>query len=97
MADGSWLLIYRSYSTDDLSTEHDNLIGQLTTLSSQTVGNKSFTRDLRELKNRLEAVVFVMNERGLPYGYIRNIVFDFSGIDGGTRGQPAGVNDELSY
>lgn len=94
MADGSWLLIYRSFSTEDLLAKKDELIGSMTTLSSQTVGNKSFTLDLQELKSQLEAVIFVLNERGSPCGYPRSIVFDFSG---GTVGQPAGTNDQLSY
>lgn len=93
MADGSWLLIFRSLTTEELLEKKEALIGSMTTLSSQTVGSKSFTRDLRELKSQLEAVVFVLNERGMAGGYPRGIVFDFSG---GTKGQPAGTTENLS-
>jgi hypothetical protein len=93
MADGGWLLIFRSFSTEDLLDKRDALIGSMTTLASQSIGSKSITRDLRELKSQLEAIIFVLNERGTPCGYPRSIVFDFSG---GTRGQRAGTEDQLS-
>jgi hypothetical protein len=93
MADGSWLLIFRSFDTGDLLDKRDALIASMTTLSSQAVGSKSFTRDLRELKDQLEAIIFVLNERGTLCGYPKSLVFDFSDT---TRGQPSGTTELLS-
>lgn len=64
MSNGSWNLIYRGYSSEDLLAERDNLRSQLSIFATQSVGSKSFTRDLRELRDRLEACQFVVNERG---------------------------------
>lgn len=94
MADGSLLLVYRSYDTGELIALRDKIKGSYSTMSSQTVGSKSYTRDLRLLQSQLEAITFVLNERTTPYQ--GTILADFS--QGGVpRGQPAGVNDQLSY
>lgn len=93
MADGSLLLIFRSFSTDDLLNKKDELIGSMTTLSSQTVGSKSFTRDLTRLERQLEAIVFVLNERGMPKGYESILITDFSGTGSAP---PAGTTENLS-
>jgi hypothetical protein len=93
MADGGLLLVFRALTTADLQKRQKELLKHLgTTLSSQTVGSKSFTRDLREIRALLEAITFVLNERGLPGNYDSTIITDFSEIGrappGGTIDQP---------
>lgn len=65
--------------------------------SSQTIGSKSYTRDLRFLQQQLEAIQFVLNERNGSLGpYQGTVLTDFS--QGAIpQGQPAGVVDDLSY
>lgn len=94
MADGDLLLVFRSYTTDELFTLRDKLKGSLTTLTSQTVGGKSYTRDLLQLRSQLAAVIFVLNERSNG-GYEGTILTDFA--QGINQGQPAGTFDQLSY
>ena len=99
MADGCLLLIFRGYTTDQLLALQSKLQANLLaagTYSSQTIGAKSYTRDLRYLTDQLCAVQFVLNERTTPYE--GTVITDFSSIEtGGARGQPAGVTDDLSY
>jgi hypothetical protein len=98
MADGNWLLVFRSYTTEELQALRDKLkasILALGTFTSQTVGGKSYTRDLRELSSQLSAVVFVLNERTTPYE--GTILTDFSQGAGIQQGQPAGTTDQLTY
>lgn len=96
MADGDLLLIYRSFSTKDLLTKKKKLIDQMTSITSMSVGSKSFTRDIRYLQDQLAAIVFVLNERSNGVcGYEGTIVTDFSGGD--TIGQPSGVEENLNY
>jgi len=92
MADGSLLLIFRSQTTKDLAKRQKLLLKQMTTLSSQSVGQKSFTRDLRHLKEQLEAITFVLNERS-GTGYEPFILTDFSGVGSAP---PAGTAESLS-
>lgn len=100
MADGGLLLIFRGMTTEELLALREKLTEQFIALgpyASQTVGAKSFTKDSRALQSQLEAVQFVLNERGAAggLGYAPCYVMDFGG--GGYRGQPAGVTDQLSY
>lgn len=76
MADGDFLLIFRSLTTEDLQARKDSLLDQMTTLTSMTVGGKSLTRDLRHLKEQLTAITFVLKERGCPYEGV--MITDFS-------------------
>ncbi len=93
MASGSLLLIYRSLDTGELLSRKQKLLDQMTTITSLSVGQKSFTRDVRHLQEQLEAITFVLKERSNgPRGYEGTMVTDFSG---GTRGQPAGTTDQL--
>lgn len=96
MADGDLLLIFRSYTTEELFTLRDKLKAQLASLggtySSQTVGSKSYTRDIREFRSQLAAITFVLNERTTPYE--GTIITDFSQQD--MRGQPAGTLDDFT-
>jgi len=96
MADGDLLLIFRSYTTEELIALRDKLKGLLLaggSYSSQTVGGKSYTRDIREFRSQLAAVTFVLNERTTPYE--GTILTDFSQQD--TKGQPAGTIDQLAF
>ena len=100
MADGGLLMIFRGMTTDQLLDLQEQLLEQWIALGpygSQTVGNKSFTKDASGLQARLEAIQFVLNERGAAgaLGYVRYFVYDFS--QGTTNAQPAGTNDQLSY
>lgn len=79
MADGGLLLVYRGMSTDDLLNLQDMLTQQMLNLkdyTSMTTGVKSFTRDLRQLLGQLEAIQFVLNERGSG----SNVGYDAVGV-----------------
>jgi len=80
MASQEWIEIYRSYSGDELDDEIDSLKQQLSIFSSQSVGSKSFTRDLETLKNRLHAATRVKKEMGQP-DVGSSGVTDFSGVN----------------
>jgi hypothetical protein len=77
-------MIYRSMTTDELLDLKQTLLDQMTNLkdyTSMTSSSKSWTRDFRQLQGQLEAVVFVLNERGATgtTGYDAVGVVDFSG------------------
>lgn len=55
----------------------DDLLEKMTTITSAGVGSKTLTRDLRQLKDQLAAITFVLKERSTPYN--RYTVTDFSG------------------
>jgi hypothetical protein len=100
MADGGLLMIFRGMTTEQLLDLRDSLIEQWIALgpyAAQTVGTKSFTKDSRNLQAQLEALQFVLNERGAAggIGYSRYFIYDFSLSQ--PDGQPAGVTDQLSY
>lgn len=103
MADGGLLLIYRGMTTEQLQEMQAKIQAQILNMggfSSQTIGSKSYTRDLRFLQSQLEAMQFVLNERGAGgHGpYEGTVLTDFSMIEtGGGKGQPAGSTDLLSY
>lgn len=94
MADGDLLLVFRSYDTGELQALRDKLKASITTLTSQTVGSKSYTRDLSQLRSQLAAVTFVLNERSMG-PYEGTVLTDFA--QGINQGQPAGTYDQLSY
>lgn len=58
------LLGYRLESTEDLETEKAELKRQRTIFIQQGMGTKQFQRDLNLLEERLQAVNFVLRERG---------------------------------
>jgi hypothetical protein len=73
-----WLVIYRSYTNDDLSEEITFLRDEVKNpYSAQGLGSQSAQRDLRELRNRLQAALQVRGERG-GERLIRDSVVDFS-------------------
>lgn len=87
-------------STEDLLAAQEKLMAQFLAMgpyASQTVGVKSFTKDSRAMQSQLEAIQFVLNERGGPpgHGYEGFMITDFSA--GMPAGQPAGTTDQLSY
>ncbi len=91
MPDGDYILIFRSMSTEDLNDRKETLLEKMTTISSMGVGSKTFTRDLRQLKDQLAAITFVLKERTTPYK--RYSVFDFSGSPLPTN--PSGTTENL--
>jgi hypothetical protein len=100
MADGGLLLIFRGMSTADLITARDNLLKQFLALgpyASQAVGSKSWTKDRNGIQDQLEAIQFVLNERGAAgvLGYYPWLITDFSWAL--PAGQPAGTTDQLTY
>lgn len=100
MADGGLLLIFRGQTTEQLLALQEKLMEQFIALgpyASQSVGTKSFTKDSRALQGQLEAIQFVLNERGASgaIGYDRYFIYDFSQSQ--PEGQPAGTTDQLSY
>lgn len=73
-----WLIIYRSYSVEELANEIIFLRDELSNpYSAQGLGSQSSQRDLRELKNRLSAACRVRAEQG-GVRLIRDSVVDFS-------------------
>jgi len=64
MAASDHHLGYRQYSTDELTTERTTLRAARSTFISQSMGTKSFQRDLRLLEERLQSVNYVLRERG---------------------------------
>ena len=64
MASAEWMEVYRSYSLDELREEITTLRGENSAFTAQATGSKSFTRDLLNLRDRLQAATRVQNERG---------------------------------
>ncbi len=74
-----WLLIYRSYSAEELADEIVFLREEMRNpYSAQGLGSQSAQRDMRSLTNRLSAAVRVRDERN-GVRAIRDSVVDFSG------------------
>lgn len=73
-----WLIIYRSYSVEELANEITFLREEMQNpYSAQGLGSQSAQRDMRELKNRLSAATRVRAEQG-GVRLIRDSVIDFS-------------------
>jgi len=70
---------YRSQTTDELIAKRVSLRGQYSYILTQTVGTKSYTKDLDRLERNLKEVNVVLNERSSA-GTSRNFwgVTDFS-------------------
>lgn len=81
MAMTDWQEIYRTYSTEELQAEIAALKKLAVPLSSQQLGSKSYTKDLKEIRDRLQAAIIVLNP-SLSQGYENNFtaVPDFSGV-----------------
>ena len=78
MASLEWMEIYRSYSPEELDTEITMLKAQATLYTSQSIGEKSHTKDLVMVQNRLQAAIRVRNERVNLYSNPSYGVADFS-------------------
>jgi hypothetical protein len=78
MASLEWMEIYRTYSPAELDAEIIALKGQATLYTSQTMGEKSYAKDLVMVQNRLQAAVRVRNERSSRYTNPSYGVPDFS-------------------
>lgn len=74
-----WLIIYRSYTNEDLAEEIRFLREEMRNpYAAQGLGSQSAQRDLRALMNRHSAAIYVRRERaGDPV--IQDSVVDFSG------------------
>lgn len=100
MAVADHLLRFRLMSTEDLQAKKLQLEGQESIFSQQSIGSKSATRDLRLLYEQLNAIANVLAERGIqcvvkaPFNNSVGTV-DFSGVNGGTSGYPAGTTENL--
>lgn len=92
-------MIFRGMTTEQLLELQAQFVEQWVAMgpyASQTVGNKSWTKSMRSLQDELEAIQYVLNERGVPGGKAPGYyVYDFS--QGTSSGQPAGTTDQLSY
>ena len=64
MAYTDHLLRFRRLSNAQLLAKQAALEAQDTGLSQQTMGSKSFARDLRLLTDQLNAIAYVLSERG---------------------------------
>lgn len=76
-----WLIIYRSYSVEDLAKEIEFLKEELgNPYSAQGLGSQSAQRDMRELRNRLSTAIRVRAEQG-GTRLIRDSVVDLSNLN----------------
>lgn len=80
-----WIFIYRSYTTAELQTELTTVKEEQSVFTQQSQGSKSFARDIRELRDKLFAITYVLRERGAitpvkPSINIGEGVVDFSAI-----------------
>ena len=64
MAYTDYLLRYRAKDTAALEALRTALEARETTIVSQSMGTKSITRDLRMLQDQLNAIAYVLKERG---------------------------------
>lgn len=63
MASSEWMEIYRAYTPEEIETEITTLKNQATLYTQQTSGEKSYTKDLIMVQNRLQAAIRIRNER----------------------------------
>ncbi len=64
MAMESYLLRFRAKTTEELLELQAQLEAQQSVFSQQSMGSKGFTRDLRRLDDQLNAIAYVLRERG---------------------------------
>lgn len=73
-----WLLIYRSYTAEEIAAEIIFLREEMKNpYSAQGLGSQSAQRDMRALRERLAAAVRVRAEQAGSF-YIKDSVVDFS-------------------
>ncbi len=63
MASSEWMEIYRAYTPEEIENEITNLKREATLYTQQTSGEKSYTKELRLVQDRLQAAIRVRNER----------------------------------
>lgn len=69
MAAENWMEIYRSYTAEDLVEEMEQLRKDVKgSFASQGSGGVQHSRDLQELRDRLQAATRVQNERAARGG-----------------------------
>jgi hypothetical protein len=74
-----WLIIYRSYTDEELAAEVTFLRKEMQNpYSAQGLGSQSAQRDLRQLQERHSAAVRVRSERN-GVRFYQDSVVDFSG------------------
>ena len=68
MASNDWQVIYQSYTVEELAAELARLKTESQNLYlSQSVGSKSYSRSITDVRQRLSACVEVMNARAGIY------------------------------
>jgi hypothetical protein len=79
MAAADWAEIYASYTDVELASEIEDLKKLASPFASQQVGSKSYTKDLREVRDRLQAANRVKRMRNYREEDF-TAVADFSGV-----------------
>lgn len=80
MASTEWIEIYASYNGDELEREIERLKTQATFYTSQGEGDRQYTKDIREVRDRLHAAIRIRNQRREAGRPPRVFVPDFSGM-----------------
>jgi hypothetical protein len=84
MASSEWMEIYRAYTPEEIETEITSLKNQATLYTQQTSGEKSYTKDLRLVQDRLQAAIRIRNERTIGARRPSVAVTDFSNFGPGN-------------
>jgi hypothetical protein len=79
MANPEWMEIFRSWDAGKLAAHVAELEKHISVYSMQGVGQKTYQKDLAELRGQLSAAVRIQTERGQGGNQSVGIV-DFSGI-----------------
>lgn len=80
MAMTDWQEIYGTYSVAELQEEITALKKLAVPLMSQQVGSKSYTKDLREIRDRLQAATRMLHQSSAGSANDYTAVPDFSGV-----------------
>ena len=82
MAASDWVEIYRGYTTAELIALRDKLKPEAEfSFSAQGVGSKNHQKDLKEVRDKLQAVMRVLASRDQPADASTGFA-DFSGAGG---------------
>jgi hypothetical protein len=82
MAASDWVEIYQAYSDEELRKEIVDLKKLAVPFTGQTVGSKSYEKDLREVRDRLQAAIRVLKARGGAGSEAEwSAVADFSSVE----------------
>lgn len=63
MANPEWLEIFRSFTPDELTAHVTALKEEISVYATQAIGQKSYTKDLGELRGQLASAIRVQTER----------------------------------